>query len=149
MSTPANALVDPGSVTPLEEFPLAWRFTSARHALPPAETAARLMPLDRRTAAQIANEAIDRDTEASRTPLSFRTDEAPGAVRRWLLELPVDASAVVVLSWNRATALVTDWTTFVAHWDDFCYPASDDVTIWSPNGAWTLSYRHYEVFQFG
>ena len=145
MSTPANSPVDPGSITPLEEFPLAWRFTSARNAF---SAPARLLPLNRETAGRVADEAVARCEDAGRDPLSCRTDDAPGAVRRWLLELPVDPSTALVLSWDRATALLTDWATFLSHWDDFCYPASDDVTVWAADGQWTLCYRHYEVFQF-
>jgi hypothetical protein len=148
VSTTAHPSVDPGSVTPLEEFPLAWRFTTARHALPSSGALARLLPLNRETAARVAHVAIARCGDVGPHSLTFRTDESPGGVRRWLLDLPVDPSTAVVLSWDRVTALVTDWAAFVSHWDDFCYPASDDVAIWPADGQWTLCYRHYEVFQF-
>ena len=54
----------------------------------------------------------------------------------------------VLISWDARTAAMTDWELFVAHWDDFCYPASDDVTVFPLGGEWVLCYHHYEVFQF-
>ena len=116
--------------------------------MPTDEIVARLKPLGDDAAARAAATAAARQA-AARTPLvSFRSDDPPGAVRSDLRALPIDASTEIMLSWNASTALVTDWDTFVSHWDDFCYPASDDVVIWPIVGAWTLCYHHYEVFQF-
>ena len=52
-----------------------------------------------------------------------------------------------MVSWGPSAALETNWESFVAHWDDFCYPASDDVVIRPIDGGWTLRYHRYEVFQ--
>jgi hypothetical protein len=43
----------------------------------------------------------------------------------------------------------TSWEFFTAHWDDFCYPLSDDVLVLPDSGAWVLRYHHEEVFYFG
>ena len=133
---------------PFAAFPLAWRFTPERTACSTPEALARLHPFTDVEAGRVADEAVSRCTIDESGALAFRSDEPPGAVRRSLLELPVLPDARIIVSWDRSTALATDWDSFVSYWDDFCYPASDDVTIWSPNGDWTLCYRHYEVFQF-
>jgi hypothetical protein len=62
--------------------------------------------------------------------------------------LPIPPTASVLVVWNDETAVVTDWAFFAERWDDFCYPASDDVTIWAPGEPWTLCYRHFDVMQF-
>ena len=77
----------------------------------------------------------------------FRSDEPPASVRMRLEALNVDPATSIVLSWGSSTALETDWEVFVAHWDDFCYPASDDVSIRPIDGGWTLRYHRCEVFQ--
>ena len=132
---------------PLGAFPLRWRFTSSRHAQLGADGLARLKPLAPAVAAELADDAAHRCRAARGSPFTFRSDDAPAIVRRQLLDLPIDPSALVILSWDRGTAVITDWDMFTAHWDDFCYPASDDVSIWPVGGEWTLCYRRYEVFQ--
>jgi hypothetical protein len=99
-------------------------------------------------AAEIAPEAtelcIGGDTAIVRLA---RGDPAP--VRAWLTTLPVEPGASILLSWDVETAVATDWQTFLAYWDDFCYAGSDDVTVWSPGAPWYLCYDHEEVFRFG
>ena len=70
-------------------------------------------------------------------------------MRAWLTTRPVESVAAFLLSWDVETAVSTDWQTFVTHWDDFCYPGSDDLTVWSPEASWYLCYDHEEVFRFG
>lgn len=136
------------SYTPLEGFPLRWRFTATRLGVPPDEIVARLNPLTADAAARAGAIAAARQDAAHSPLVSFRSDDRPGAVRDDLRALPVEASTQILLSWNASTALQTVWDIFVQHWDDFCYPASDDLVIWPIVGGWTLRYHHYEVFQF-
>ncbi|HKV52762.1 MAG TPA: hypothetical protein VJO52_16325 [Gemmatimonadaceae bacterium] len=75
-------------------------------------------------------------------------DDHEDEVRRLLSELPVAASAPVIVSWDADTAVITSWPVFVTYWTDFCYASSDDVTIWEPTKPWTLCYYHYEVMRF-
>jgi len=148
LRTTAHLRLNASTITALHDFPLGWRFTSQRHALLGVELLARLMPLDGESAARLAGEAAKRGDANNGRPLAFRGDEPPATVRRELLALPIEPTTRIMLSWNPHTALIADWDIFTAHWDDFCYPASDDVTVWPLHGDWTLCYRHYEVFQF-
>ena len=45
-------------------------------------------------------------------------------------------------------AICVSWGVFCQYWDDFCYPASDDVTIWPLSEEWFLIYDHSEKFFF-
>jgi hypothetical protein len=112
------------------------------------DVTSRLRPLGGAAAARAAQSAADRNPTDSGEPRTFRSDDPPGTVRANLRALAIDPGTDIVLSWNPATALRTDWATFVAHWDDFCYPAADDVDIRALRGEWVLRYHHYEVFQF-
>ena len=132
----------------LDRFPLRWRFTAARLGAPAAGIVGRLKPLDPSASAELAARVARVTHEEPGSRLTFRSDEAPGMVRANLAALPIDAETAVVLSWSPSTALQTDWEVFVAHWDDFCYPASDEVTIQPAHGRWMLRYHRYEVFQF-
>ena len=133
--------------TSLDEFPLAWRFAPGRLTRA-AGMVSRLRFLAPDAAARVARNGADPATLPGGDARMFRSDDSPGTVRASLGALPVDPASEVTLSWNSTTALRTDWSTFVAHWDDFCYPASDDVDIRPVGGRWALRYHHYEVFQF-
>ncbi len=54
----------------------------------------------------------------------------------------------IVVSWSSDIALVTRWDTFLDHWDAFCYPSSDDVTVMPLRGGWALCYYHDELMEF-
>ena len=125
------------------------RFIVERGASLATDVIAKLRPLSGLAAAAIAEVACERRRANCRDNLTFRSDDPPGIVGETLRALPPAGDTPVIVSWDRDTALATDWAFFVARWGDFCYPASDDVTIWSLADDWTLSYRHYEVFQFG
>ena len=133
---------------PLDEFPLQWRFTDARYAQVSPDVLRRIRALAPLAAARVHSQTVARCREAGRFTVAFRTDDPPAEVQRRLRELPPEANCTVLVSWDAETAAVTEWEVFVAHWDDFCYPASDDVTVAPLSGAWTLCYRHYDVFQF-
>jgi hypothetical protein len=140
--------VNADSRTSLDEFPLGWRFTSIRLGKAAGDIVRRISPLRSDAAAGIAL-AASRRTPADDTAVqTIRSDDPPGSVRDRLHALPIDEASIILLSWNDDTAAAADWAIFVAHWDDFCYPASDNVVVWAPDGDWTLRYHHYEVFQF-
>jgi hypothetical protein len=80
------------------------------------------------------------------------TLDAPGAferIRDWLLVQFSEREQSILVSWDKDTAVVTDWGVFCDYWDDFCYPASDDVTVLPMAVEWILSYGHGESFEFG
>ena len=126
----------------LDNFPLAWRWTSTAHAVLSLETLALIEPLAPDEASDIAAEALRRCTIESNAQ-EFAADEQADATLR---ALPIPDEATVLISWSAETAVRTRWRVFREHWDDFCYAASDDVSIWAPGSEWSLCYFHYEVF---
>ena len=133
---------------PLEEFRLQWRFTDRHADRWSADTRRRVRPLSTRAAEALGSFAATSCRDGAEFSATFRSDDPPGAVRQRLRELPPPPDEVVLVSWDAQTAVVTDWDAFVTHWDDFCYPSSDDVTVLPLAGDWVLCYRHYEVMQF-
>jgi hypothetical protein len=148
-ATPTNSLVlDPAAFAPLDDFALRRRFVEADTGDISAHFAGRIRPLTAATAASIAEDAVARCAKSTDFTVTFRSDDSPGIVIERLQELPLAEDTQILVWWNPSTALVTDWGLFAAHWDDFCYPAADNVCIWPIAGGWTLCYRHYEVLQF-
>jgi len=70
-------------------------------------------------------------------------------VREQLEGLEVRSAEQIVVCWSAQTAVLTDWATFCAYWEELCYPSSDDVTVWPRDEAWVLCYDHWEMFRFG
>ena len=140
--------LDEADHIPLDQFSLGWRFSDARYGNLPADALARIRAVGSQRAAALAPIARRQCEEEAAFNLTFRSDDRPAAVRDQLRGLPLAPSTRIIVSWDAEKAVVTDWEMFTTYWDDFCYPASDDVTVWPLDAAWTLCYRHYEVFQF-
>ena len=136
---------------PLDGFPLLWRWTKPSHAMLPSSVLATIRPLIAATAAELASEATARcaERQVAEWELAISAEgDAAAQARERLEALGIDPDARIVVSWSRDMAVVTLWRTFTAHWEDFCYPSSDDVSVWAPGAEWTLCYRHFEVFEF-
>jgi hypothetical protein len=84
------------------------------------------------------------------SPIAFDTSGTPAEGRGWLKQLTrrLPVPEYVVLSWSPEIALVTTLNLFITHWDDFCYPMSDDATILPPDLSWKILYQHEEVLCF-
>ena len=66
----------------------------------------------------------------------------------WLNEnIPAD-NEKLILSWQPDTSILTTREVFINFWDDFCYPGSDDISIFSKSELWILHYWHEESFYF-
>ena len=138
----------------ITHFPLAWRWTNASHAeFSPAELAS-LHPLPPDKAARIHDAALRFLHAGSLDPQQFERIEGQSAevsvAQRcsWLRSRQPNLNECVTLSWQHDTALQTTWQLFTERWDDFCYPASDDVFIIPDSGAWVLLYHHADTFYF-
>ena len=140
--------ISQGDTIPLVEFSLGWRFTTRRADRWTADMLERVRPLSPAAAFQV--EAVIGGSYAAGTDVAvtFRSDDPPGDVRPRLRELPPAPRERVRGMWDPRTALVTDWGVFVSAWDDFCYPASDDVRVVPLTLRWALWYRRYEVIQY-
>lgn len=54
----------------------------------------------------------------------------------------------IIVNWSPDSSVITDTATFIKYWDEFCYPSSDDVSIYSEDESWLLQYFHFEAFSF-
>ena len=141
-------MLESAAFTSFDEFAFRRRFVEPETGEVPHHFVGRIKPLTVATAASLADEVAARCDESSAFTVSFRSDDSPGLVNERLRELPLAQDTPIIVWWNRSTAVMTDWGVFASHWDDFCYPAADNVCIWPLAGGWTLCYRHYEVLQF-
>lgn len=129
----------------VQEFPLAWRWTDSRYAVLSEAVLSQLQPLGAQDA-KIAFERARRFQQDSGITHSADVSDDDGCT--WLRARHGALSDSVVVSWSRECALRTSWQIFTEHWSDFCYPSSDDVTVWPDSERWVLFYHHEEQFEF-
>jgi hypothetical protein len=138
--------------TGLDESALRWRWTDERHANLSDEERARIRPLRPEAASKVwrlSTASLGKELEldpsvyedVERWPARTKNDSG------FLARLPA-GRILVVVSWDRHTAVLTDSELFVQRWDDFCYPSSDDVTVIRLDESWLLHYWHWEAFLF-
>ena len=129
----------------IQEFPLIWRWTSRSHPVFPAAVLSQLQPLGL-PEAQLAHERLLRFQRGAGLKHSAEVSEEEGLI--WLRERHTGLSDIVTVSWDPKCALRTSWVIFTEYWGDFCYPSSDDVTIWPDSEQWALHFHHWEEFEF-
>jgi hypothetical protein len=138
----------------IREHPLAWRWTDPKYAVLPDDTLAQMQPIGQEAERlfQKSRGFLLRDslsTHEFRSIVRHSGDVPVEVGRRWLRQQQPDLSTQVLVSWQRDAAIRTTWKIFTAHWDDFCYPSSDDVIVWPESEQWALFYFHEQEFQFG
>lgn len=130
-------------------FELAWRWTQPSHAVLPPDVMAQIVPLAnpvRRYHAQVRpclDENVFEDIErmSGGVPTSNGTQQ--------LQRLPVSLNEQVTVEWDRDLAIRTTWEIFTRYWDDFCYPATDDIEVYPADESWMLIYRHWGTMEWG
>lgn len=140
----------------LEDFPLKWRWTDERWNKLPSVSLAQINPLANAKAEEIykshlkylSHDGFDKDFIEQREMI--RTESADfSVIQNWLKNLISDQSAKILVSWCEDLAVQTTGEIFCDYWNDFCYPASDDVSVSPADLSWLLFYHHDEFFCFG
>ena len=142
-------------ITSIDKFPLKWRWTDEKYCLLSKDELSQITPLAPSSAKEV--------WEASLTFASGESDFSPNKelftqiksieaiddkeVRKWLSDkLP---RCEIIVSWQEDMAVLTNTDLFIQYWDDFCYGASDDVSVWPRDQSWVIHYFHEEVFWYG
>jgi len=145
--------IDPADVVPMDQFPLAWRFTDERWSGRGASALRDIRPLTGRRAAELhgllaASHHVERDGGAEHVAAACHDEPGARQVGHALARLAPADGERIVLSWDQGAALETSWRTFREQWEVFCYPGSDDLTISPLDERWVLCYHHWEEFSF-
>jgi hypothetical protein len=139
----------------INDFRLKWRFTEDKYNRLPEYDLSLIQPLSNRKAMEfnrysqkfIGNATL-LESKFSRVESLEITDNY-SAVRDWLTATQIDSSTKVAVSWDNTDCVISLWCIFCKYWDDFCYPSSDDILVWSSTEDWFLYYCHHEIFEFG
>jgi hypothetical protein len=140
---------------PLEQFALKWRWIDSRWKQLPEAALSQIFPLITAKARELSQRT---DGYADKYRLSEKIFEevlrinAKGevqGVRDWLLRQVPDQGLLVIVSWEPGVAVLVRWSIFCDYWNTFCYPASDDVFVYSLSEEWVVFWAHEEFFSFG
>ena len=150
----------PSDFIPLSQHELVWRWTDSKYnVLPPADlnniraiSEAKVKEID-----PILFQLLDLRTQELRVAHftdihsvgKFNDDDLDSA-QGWLFDhVPREASSQIIIWWlNGGGAVLTTADIFCRYWDDFCYPSSDDVLVWSTDDRWAVSYHHADYLSF-
>lgn len=139
----------------LKDFPLAWRWTDEKYALLPENVLSQIIPHSSEQAAHLFKESLrfcgsdGLDEKQFSLTQVVTKDVSPALVSEWLIACHNNVETTVFLSWQPNIAVSTTWGIFAEYWSEFCYPASDDLNVWSKTDSWMLLYHHEELLQFG
>jgi hypothetical protein len=141
--------------TSMDSFPLKWRWTDPKYCLMPEEDLNKILPLSKESAKIVWEKSlkfVGEGNDFSPSPeLSKEIDSVEAVDKESLstwLKNKLEYSQIIV-SWQPDSAVITDTERFLMYWDDFCYPSSDDVSVWPENETWVLHYSHEEIFWYG
>jgi hypothetical protein len=140
---------------PLDEFPLKWQWTDSRWNKLPTDALNAIQPFTDEKAREFLQYSLEFSDYTGLFESHFdnisRIDAPADSpeIYQQLLNLSPDKNQMVIVSWDHDHAVLVRWAVFCKYWDDFCYPASDDVTIWPLSEEWALMYLHHEEFVFG
>lgn len=141
----------------LNEFPLKWRWTDEKYQNFTQEQLNLIQPLESQSAKIIHNIATSFLSEKENNNMVpneniFKNIDFINAndfeqTKIWLKN-KIDYSKIFI-SWSEEIAIITDSQLFLDYWDDFCYPSSDDVSIWTENENFIINYSHSDIFWYG
>ena len=151
--------IEKSEIIPFDEFVLSWRFNDSSHYLLPEEERPNLKPLGKSISSAICGKLltfIDSDQLPSfsdkitkKSSCNANLDVATlDEVQKWLTR-HLNTTCDIILSWDNDCAAITNTAFFIKHWDDLCYPSSDDVIIAPLDASWILHYFHTAEFHIG
>lgn len=149
--------LSPADFLSMADFPMKCRWTDPNYAVLPAAALNQIRPLTPQKAEEISDvflQLIDRKQECLSAALfeAIESTDAsgdPNLIRKWLFQSVPSSVGDVIVSWQPSVAVLTTAAVLFEHWDDFCYPSSDDVTVWSMTDEWAALFHHAGMWQFG
>lgn len=133
--------MDTLQTTNIKEFELSWRWTQESHTVIPENDLFLIQPLSLDSAIQVF-ESANKLLSSTKVESKGLTIQHIEFLKSNLTEEPI------IISWGKETAVKTNTVIFIKYFDDFCYPSSDDITIYPTSKSWCLTYQHFEVLCF-
>jgi len=138
---------DKSDIISLKDFELSWRWLDERWNILPQSSLDSIHPLNSNKACELRKESL-LYFPALKNGQVFYCEGDEQLTRKWLNSLGLNNSMQIIVSWSENVCIVTTVATFIQHWDDFCYPSSDQIIIWTDEDDWVLFYEEFDAFVF-
>lgn len=139
--------------SPLERFPLKWRWMLREENDFPPEVYSSIRPLRSDVAQRVwdgVESLVSADTlevSSFESTSSFAGEEETGVVKT-LSKIGAPQEEVVVL-WSRFLGVKAPWSMFTFRWQAFCHSAPGNVLVTPVNESWLLLYQPFNRFHVG
>src|SRR5258708_2553114 len=140
----------------LDDFSLKWRWTDKTWNELPKDDLKTIRPTVSEKAKELCEHSLKYFSHYGLSANCFinvalfeTSTREKEEVANWLRSKLGNNDEELVVCWDMKTAAIVGKDVFVKYWDDFCYPASDDVSIFPLDLEWMLGYFHDEYFEFG
>jgi hypothetical protein len=137
----------PADLEPFAASGHAWRWRDPKYDVLPDDVLQAIQAVRRPKAEDYFQPSLNIDRWVRAQPAREVTtdDHDEAAVAEWL-GAGTDPNEMVIASWSETEAIYLPWSVFRKYWSSFCYPSSDDVTVWPVDESFGLSYSHRGVF---
>jgi hypothetical protein len=139
----------PVDLEPFSASGYAWRWRNPKYDVLPDDILQAIHAVRHPKAQDYFQPSLNIDRWVRAQPAQEITtdDHEEDAVAEWLGAGTL-ASQMVIASWSEDEAIYLPWSVFRKYWSSFCYPSSDDVTVWPVDESFGLSYSHIGVFHW-
>jgi len=152
---------------PGDSFELWWRWTNPTWDMLPESDLAQIRPLTAGKAQEIwQTESVYRHDLWRYTFVSTSEPVLSSSLFEWIRNVDISVEGIeivrhhlttfepqgdqtVIVMWEPTVAVAVPWHIFCTYWTDFCYPSSDDVSVWPISELWGLHYYHEDQLIFG
>lgn len=152
---------------PGDDFELWWRWANPNRVLLPESALAHIRPLAEERAQEIWQTECVYITELRRYAFNTTLDpitssslfdrirhidlsiEKIDAVQQHLTTFEPQEDQMVIVMWEPTIAVAVPWHIFCTYFWDFCYPVTDDVSVWPISELWGLQYHHKDQLILG
>jgi hypothetical protein len=140
--------------SPMDNFPLSWRFTDNKYNLLPPKDFNRIHPLNKKDSKllydtvfkYVNNYEFNRNDIEEIESINIENESDQSKIMSWINERVTNDLFVI---WDNETAVQTEKDIFVKYFDDFLYPSSDDAIIISKNTNRIMYFMHSNILYFG
>jgi hypothetical protein len=150
-----------------DSFELWWRWANPKRVMLSESELAQIQPLTEKKAQEIwqtefvyitelwryrFNSTLEPVTSSSlfewvqHIDISVANKEA---VQQHLTTFQSQGNQIVIVMWEPTIAVAVPWHVFCTHFWSFCYPVTDDVSVWPISELWGLQYDHQDQLIFG
>ena len=134
---------------PLDQFSLLWRFNDPNYDQLNSQDLTQIRPFDTESADRVSkiSESLMEGESPSKSyfPIVVHMDVGSSERQKvidWLLNQLFFKDMEVVVTWDKYNAVICPYRVFASNFDSFCYPGSDDVTVFPLSTKCILFYHH-------